>query len=121
MLDFLAGVGAVRARINWAASLPICANSTGSSAAPTAPASSSCAYRGSASRARSHTARSTAALQVLSLRDNNLTGAFPDELLAQLHLQLKAFSGAVPRGLAQLCALQDLIEAQLPGGQMEEH
>ncbi|CAM0880445.1 unnamed protein product [Alopecurus aequalis] len=128
LLDFLAGVGGGRARINWAASLPVCANWTG----VTCSADGSrvvelrlpgLALSGPVPR---RTLGRLTALQVLSLRANSLTGAFPDELLALerltgLHLQLNAFSGAVPAGLARLRRLQVLdlsfngFNGSLPG------
>jgi hypothetical protein len=53
------------------------------------------------------------ALQLLSLRANNLSGAFPADLLGLpaltgLHLQHNAFSGALPAGLGGLRSLQVL-------------
>jgi hypothetical protein len=53
------------------------------------------------------------ALQLLSLRSNNLLGPLPADLLrlpalAGLHLHRNAFSGALPPGLAGLAALQAL-------------
>ncbi|CAD6233516.1 unnamed protein product [Miscanthus lutarioriparius] len=53
------------------------------------------------------------ALQLLSLRSNNLSGPFPADLLrlpslTGLHLHRNAFSGALPPGLAGLAGLQVL-------------
>ncbi|KAM0927293.1 hypothetical protein ACQ4PT_002971 [Festuca glaucescens] len=115
LFDFLAGVGSGRARINWAASLPVCANWTGvtCSADGARVVELRLPGLGLSGPFPRRTLGRLAALQVLSLRANSLTGAFPDELLALdaltgLHLQLNAFSGAVPPGLARLRALQVL-------------
>ncbi|KAM0866934.1 hypothetical protein ACQ4PT_042322 [Festuca glaucescens] len=116
LLDFLAGVGGGRARINWAASRPgVCANWTGvtCSADGARVVELRLPGLGLSGPVPRRTLGRLAALQVLSLRANSLSGAFPDELLALdrltgLHLQLNAFSGALPRGLARLRALQVL-------------
>uniref|UniRef100_A0ACD5VVP8 Uncharacterized protein n=1 Tax=Avena sativa TaxID=4498 RepID=A0ACD5VVP8_AVESA len=113
LLDFLAGVGGGRsARINWAPTRPVCGNWTGVTCS--ADGSRVVALRLPGLALSGPVPRRTlgrlTALQVLSLRANSLSGAFPDELLALgaltgLHLQLNAFSGAVPPGLARLRSL----------------
>ncbi|KAG8045734.1 hypothetical protein GUJ93_ZPchr0008g11941 [Zizania palustris] len=117
LLDFLAGVeGGGRARINWASSSPsVCGNWTG----VTCSADGSRVVElhlpglGLSGPMPPGTLGRLTALQVLSLRANNLSGPFPEELLALaaltgLHLQLNAFYGAVPAGLARLRSLQVL-------------
>ncbi|KAK1663247.1 hypothetical protein QYE76_051406 [Lolium multiflorum] len=115
LLDFLAGVNGGRARINWSTTLPICTNWTGITCSPDATRVTELRLPGLGLTGPfpRHTLGRLTALQVLSLRANSLTGAFPDELLALnaltgLHLQLNAFSGALPPGLARLRALQVL-------------
>uniref|UniRef100_A0ACD5VKK7 Uncharacterized protein n=1 Tax=Avena sativa TaxID=4498 RepID=A0ACD5VKK7_AVESA len=115
LLDFLAGVGGGRARINWSPTRPVCGNWTGVTCS--ADGSRVVALRLPGLALSGPVPRRTlgrlTALQVLSLRANSLSGAFPEELLALealtgLHLQLNAFSGAVPPGLARLRSLQVL-------------
>ncbi|KAL5228775.1 hypothetical protein ABZP36_017040 [Zizania latifolia] len=116
LLDFLAGVGGGgRARINWASSPRVCGNWTG----VTCSADGSRVVElhlpglGLLGPLPPGTLGRLTALQVLSLRANNLSGPFPEELLALaeltgLHLQLNAFYGAVPAELARLQSLQVL-------------
>ncbi|XP_051223756.1 probable inactive receptor kinase At4g23740 [Lolium perenne] len=115
LLDFLSGVNGGRARINWATTLPVCANWTGITCSPDGTHVTELRLPGLGLTGPfpRRTLGRLAALQVLSLRANTLTGAFPDELLALdrltgLHLQLNAFSGALPPDLARLRALQVL-------------
>ncbi|XP_037412239.1 probable inactive receptor kinase At4g23740 [Triticum dicoccoides] len=116
LLDFLAGVGVGRGgRINWAATRPVCANWTGVTCSADGARVVELRLPGLALSGpvpRRTLARLTA-LRVLSLRANDLSGAFPEDLLALpglagLHLQRNAFSGALPPGLAGLRRLQVL-------------
>uniref|UniRef100_A0A0D9Y5E3 Protein kinase domain-containing protein n=1 Tax=Oryza glumipatula TaxID=40148 RepID=A0A0D9Y5E3_9ORYZ len=115
LLDFLAGLGGGRGRINWASSPRVCGNWTGVTCS--GDGSRVVALRlpglGLSGPVPRGTLGRLTALQVLSLRANNLSGEFPEELLSLasltgLHLQLNAFSGALPPELARLRALQVL-------------
>lgn len=117
LLDFLAGVGGGRAaRLNWSSSTArVCGGWRGVTCS--ADGSRVVALRlpglGLSGPVPRGTLGRLTALQVLSLRANSLSGAFPDELLGLpdltgLHLQLNAFSGTVPPGLARLRSLQVL-------------
>lgn len=115
LLDFLAGLGGGRGRINWASSPRVCGNWTGVTCS--GDGSRVVALRlpglGLSGPVPRGTLGRLTALQVLSLRANSLSGEFPEELLSLasltgLHLQLNAFSGALPPELARLRALQVL-------------
>ncbi|XP_040376099.1 probable inactive receptor kinase At4g23740 [Oryza brachyantha] len=115
LLDFLCGVGGGRGRINWASSPRVCGNWTGVTCS--GDGSRVVALRlpglGLSGPVPAGTLGRLTALQVLSLRANNLSGPFPEELLSLaaltgLHLQLNAFSGALPPRLAALRSLQVL-------------
>ncbi|KAF0917060.1 hypothetical protein E2562_016357 [Oryza meyeriana var. granulata] len=117
LLDFFAGVsgGGGRGRINWESSPRVCGNWTGvtCSGDGTRVVALRLPGLGLSGAVPQGTLGRLTALQVLSLRANNLSGPFPDELLSLaaltgLHLQLNAFSGALPAGLARLRSLQVL-------------
>jgi len=121
LLAFLAGVGrgaAARARINWPATPLACAARAGwtgvtCSADKARVVALHLPGLGLSGAVPPGTLARLDALQLLSLRANNLSGPFPADLLALpalagLHLQRNAFSGAVPAGLAGLRALQVL-------------
>ncbi|XP_062189533.1 probable inactive receptor kinase At4g23740 [Phragmites australis] len=127
LLDFLAAVGRAR-NINWASFPRACAGWTGVTCS--ADGSRVVALRlpglGLSGPVPPRTLGRLTALQVLSLRANNLSGPFPDDLLdlaalTGLHLQRNAFSGALPPGLARLRSLQVLdlsfngFDGSLPG------
>ncbi|XP_062226099.1 probable inactive receptor kinase At4g23740 [Phragmites australis] len=131
LLDFLAGVGrggTARARINWASTPRACGGWTGVTCS--ADGSRVVALHlpglGLSGPVPPRTLGRLTALQVLSLRANNLSGPFPDDLLdlvalTGLHLQRNAFFGALPPGLSRLRSLQMLdlsfngFDGSLPG------
>ncbi|TVU22943.1 hypothetical protein EJB05_32664, partial [Eragrostis curvula] len=124
LLDFLAAVGRgsgrARAAINWASS-PQRACGVWTGVTCSADGSRVVALRlpglGLSGPVPPRTLGRLAALQVLSLRANNLSGPFPDDVLALRN----AFSGALPDGLARLRSLQTLdlsfngFDGALPG------
>jgi hypothetical protein len=127
LLDFLAAVGG--ARINWPGSPQrACGVWTGvtCSADGARVVQLHLPGLGLSGPVPPRTLGRLAALQVLSLRANNLSGPFPDDLLGLadltgLHLQRNAFAGALPAGLARLRSLQVLdlscnaFRGRLPG------
>ncbi|RCV23560.1 hypothetical protein SETIT_5G016200v2 [Setaria italica] len=133
LLAFLAGVGrggAARARINWPTTPLACAGPGWTGVTCSADATRVVALHlpglGLSGAVPSGTLGRLDALQLLSLRANNLSGRFPTDLLSLpaltgLHLQRNAFSGALPAGLAALQNLQVLdlsynrFEGGLPG------
>ncbi|KAF8643646.1 hypothetical protein HU200_066702 [Digitaria exilis] len=124
LLAFLAGVergGAARARINWQSTPLACSTNPGwTGVTCNADATRVVALHlpglGLSGAVPPGTLGRLDALQLLSLRANNLSGAFPPDILelpnlAGLHLQRNAFSGPLPAtgaGLAALSGLQVL-------------
>ncbi|CAO2209404.1 unnamed protein product [Urochloa humidicola] len=130
LLAFLAGVsrrgGAARLRVNWPTTPLAC--STSPTPTPAAPGWTGVTCSADATRVVAlhlpglglsgavppGTLARLDALQLLSLRSNNLSGPFPPDILALpsltgLHLQHNAFSGDLPSaGLAKLRNLQVL-------------
>ncbi|CAO2161629.1 unnamed protein product [Urochloa humidicola] len=123
LLAFLAGVGrggAARLRVNWpttalACSTPTTAGWTGVTCNPdgTRITALHLPGLGLSGAVPPGTLSRLDALQLLSLRSNNLSGAFPSDILALpsltgLHLQRNAFSGPLPSSPAGLAALRNL-------------
>jgi hypothetical protein len=122
LLAFLAGVGrgaTARARINWPTTPLACAGPgpgwTGVTCSPDGArvVALHLPGLGLSGAVQPGTLGRLTALQLLSLRSNNLSGPLPADLLrlpalAGLHLHRNAFSGALPPGLAGLAALQAL-------------
>ncbi|KAL6627165.1 hypothetical protein ACP70R_030891 [Stipagrostis hirtigluma subsp. patula] len=115
LLAFLAGVGGARARVNWFSAPRACPGWTGVTCS--ADGSRVVALRlpglGLSGAVPARTLGRLTALQVLSLRSNDLSGPFPADVLdlpalTGLHLQRNAFSGAIPPAVARLRSLQVL-------------
>jgi hypothetical protein len=125
LLAFLSSVGrgaTPRARINWPTTPLACFSSASGAPGWTGVTCSADGARvvalhlpglGLSGAVPQGTLGNLTALQLLSLRSNNLSGPFPADLLrlpalTGLHLHRNAFSGALPPGLAGLAGLQVL-------------